>query len=114
MKGFKEQSVTERLDRAAKAKQALMEKFKARPKEDDPEVIAKKEARAAVVKAREERELQRAEAKRLEEIRLAEEAARLEEEKRLEAELQAQRDAELKLQQKADRDARYAARKARR
>ncbi len=117
MKGFKEKSVADRLSAAAAARQAMLEKFKAKVNLDDPALKAKLAERAAIAKAREdriaEREAQKeaerlareAEAKRLEEERIAaeKEARRIEGEKAL----------ELLAEQKAARDARYAARKER-
>lgn len=117
MKGFKEKSVADRLNAAAAARQAMLEKFKAKVNLDDPALKAKLAERAAIAKAREdriaEREAQKeaerlareAEAKRLEEERIAaeKEARRIEGEKAL----------ELLAEQKAARDARYAARKER-
>ena len=59
MKAFKDQDMKERLARAAEARQKALEKFKARPGPDDPEVIKKREERAAIAAARETREAER-------------------------------------------------------
>ncbi len=112
---------------ALEARKAALDKFKARPGPGDPEYDRKQAERTAIVKAREEREKQRAiekakreaeeakrraeEAARLkaeEEARIAAEKAREEEEWLLKKMLEEEREAELK----AKRDARYAARKA--
>jgi membrane protein involved in colicin uptake len=120
MGAFDYRNFDDRKKNSASAKQMLLEKFKARPPADDPEMIAKAEARAAIARAREERIREReaariaaekaaAEAKRArEEAELAAQIAREEEEARLAAERKA---AEL-IERKAARDARYAARKA--
>ena len=44
MRGFKDYDVKERLARAAEARQKALEKFKARPGPDDPEVVKRREA----------------------------------------------------------------------
>jgi hypothetical protein len=120
---------------AAKARQALVEKFRARPAADDPAVLQREAERKAIIEARQEREAKRAEERRLAEIenqkRLAADAAaakaaaaraeaeRAEQEKRdaAEADRRAAEEAELKAmveaEKKAERDARYAARTAR-
>ncbi len=120
---FKGSTYQDRISAAADSRKALAEKFKNRPKEDDPAVVARKAARAEILRARAERdairERERAEraaedARRREVERLAREeqerrdAAEREELARLEAEEKAQVEA----QKKAERDARYAARKA--
>ena len=105
---------SDRRDAAAKAKQALLEKFRARAPEDDPELQARKEARRAVVEAREQRQAERKRAKEEEAARLAAEKAAAEAEAaRLAAEEIASAK-DLLAKQKAARDARYAARKQRR
>ncbi len=121
----------DRLATAAAAKQALLEKAKA--KANDPELLKKQAERAAIAAAREARENERREAKRAEEARIAaeREAARIAAEEAAAAAAaeaaaaaaaaEAERAARRKLkpvlteaEQKAARDARYAARKARR
>ncbi|GAB0119240.1 DUF6481 family protein [Acidisoma sp. 7E03] len=121
MAGFKANSFNDRRDAALKAKQALLEKFKARPQGDHPRLIALAEERKRIAEARAIRDAER-EVRRQEELkRQAEEQERLraEELARIEAELEAAEQArlaeiELKAKQKAARDARYAARKLRR
>lgn len=128
---YREKDFTERRNAAVEAKKALLERFKSRPSEDDPEVIARKQEREAILAARAIREkekeklrqekLAREAAERAERERLAEIARREAEERaRIEAEA---REAEEKerlsrylaeeAEKKARRDARYAARKSR-
>ena len=116
MSVFKEKGFADRLSTAATARQAMLEKFRARPKADDPAVQARVAGQIGIAKAREERIAQRkaekeaariaheAEMKRLEGERIAaeKEARRIEGEQAL----------ALLAEQKAARDARYAARKA--
>jgi hypothetical protein len=117
MKSFKEQGLSERLERQAKARQAILDKFKSRPGPDDPEVVKRNEERARVAEARAIRDQERAERKAKEE---AERAARAAVEK-AERERAAKRAAieavirgeAIMAEQKAKRDRRYAARKAR-
>lgn len=120
MGAFDYRNFDDRRKNSVSAKQMLLEKFKARPPADDPEMIAKAQARAEVARAREERAREReaariaaekaaAEAKRArEEAELAAQIAREEAEALAAAEAKA---AEL-VAKKAARDARYAARKA--
>jgi hypothetical protein len=118
----------DRLENAAKARQALLERARAKDPTKDPEFIARQEARAAAARAREERETERrnAEIERRNAKRTEQEAARAkavadrEAEKAAQVVLEAQRaksslreQIELLAVQKATRDARYAARKAR-
>ena len=123
---------TDRLETAAKAKQALLEKARAKDKDlsNDPEFLARQEARIAAANARAEREAERQVAKQAERAKVAAERdARNAERLALEAEQEAARAAEAErkrlgkrpvsavplspAEQKAARDARYAARKAR-
>ena len=107
----------ERQAAAAAAKQAMLDKFRARPAHDDPAVVARLEARRVADAKREVQQAEKAAA------RLADKKRRTEEEaaaaaERLRAEEAALVDKEaaelaLKAEQKAQRDARYAARKAR-
>ena len=117
MRSFKEQGFNQRLEAAAKARQALVEKFKSRPAEDDPEMIKLREQQKAVAEARALREAEKAERKRKEaEERAAREAAEKAERERAErrAAIEAViRGEALAAEQKAKRDQRYAARKAR-
>ncbi len=116
MSGYKIPDFNDRLGSAAKAKQAALEKFKAKPGPDDPAVKARQaeririeaERQARREAARIEKQRQEAAAAATREAELlakkaAEEAAYQEELRRLE---------ELEIKQKAIRDARYAARKA--
>ena len=91
---MKNQGLTfaDRLETAAKAKQALLEKARQKDPSNDPEFAARQAARIEAARIREERETEKRNAK------LAEQAK-----------VKAEREAE----QKALRDARYAARKAR-
>lgn len=110
------QTVTERLRSSAEARRTMLERFQSRPAADSPVVVARQEARRAIVVAREVRAAERAAQRKAqaeqEAARLAAEKAAEEERKALalaaEAEQARQRQAELKLQ----RDARYLARKA--
>ncbi|MDH6230936.1 vacuolar-type H+-ATPase subunit I/STV1 [Mesorhizobium soli] len=128
---YREKDFTERRNAATEAKKALLERFKARPDEDDPEVQARKAERQAILEARAIREAEKARLKReklareaaekavrqaaeAEARRVAEEAAAAER-ARLEAEETERLALELsdEAARKAKRDARYAARKAR-
>jgi hypothetical protein len=119
--GFKESDFADRQKAVAEAKKALLEKFRARPGPDDPEVVKRQAEREAVLAARVAREAEREAARKAKEAELAEEAAR-EAERKAQAEQdaavdaveQAKRHIALLAEQKAARDARYAARKARR
>ena len=83
----------DRLDAAAKAKQALLERARAKDPSNDPEFAARQQARAAAARAREEREAERrrlrraerereaAERKARKEAQIAAEAQRVEREK---------------------------------
>lgn len=113
MSGFKEPGFADRQKAAQQAKKDLLNKFRAQPGPDDPEVAKRRAEREAVAAARTkqkmEREAAEAERKRREEEAAAAEAARIAREKEEEeARLAAQ-----ELEQKAKRDARYAARKNR-
>jgi hypothetical protein len=104
----------DRLNAAAAAKKAMLERFHARPGPDDPAVKEQRAARKAISDAREIRTAERKAAREAEAKRqAAEQAAREAEERRLATEAAAQAVA-LEAQRKAARDARYAARKARR
>ena len=117
MAGFKDKGFSDRISAAAKAREAALEKFKSRPKPDDPEMLAKAAARKATADAREvkaaEREAERIahKAREAEEQKAREiaEAA----EKAMRAENQIAEAVRIMAEQKAARDARYAARKAR-
>jgi hypothetical protein len=117
MRSFKEQGFNERLQLAAKAKQALLDKYKSRPGESDPEILKLREQQKAIAEARAAREAEKAEKRRQEaEAKAARETAEKAERERLakRAAIEAViRGETLAAQQKAKRDARYAARKAR-
>jgi Family of unknown function (DUF6481) len=113
MKAFRSPTFSERLDTATTAKNAALERFRARPAANDPAVVEQKAARRAAVAAREVRAAERLEA------RLAEEAAELaarelairgREARQLQ---EADEQVVLGAQRKVARDLRYAARKAR-
>jgi hypothetical protein len=104
----------DRLSAAAAAKQALLERFRARPSADDPGEIARQEALKAISDARAARAAERKAAKEAEAARLAaEQAAKRAQDQIAAAEAKA-RIAAQEAERKAARDARYAARKARR
>jgi len=117
MKGYKEKTFGDRISAAATARQAALDRFRARPAADDPEVIRRREERMAIAAARATREAER----RL--IKEAEAAARAEQEAKDKVEREARerreaiekviRDASEAAERKAERDARYAARKSR-
>ena len=118
---FKDNLYNERQNASAKAKQVLLEKFKAKPAPDDPAVLARAAERRAIADAREIRAAERRAIRDAEAVKQAAEQAsreleaqaRAAEEARLAAE-QVARDLQRKAEQQAARDARYAARKARR
>jgi hypothetical protein len=117
MKQPKGTGLEERRKAAADAKQQLLDKFKAAPKPDDPQVQAKRAEREALAAARDVRHAERERLKQESAARRTAEAA-----ERKVAEAQA-READLKdreeraaageAERKAERDRRYAARKAR-
>jgi hypothetical protein len=113
MSGFKEPGFADRQKAAAQAKQDLLNKFRAQPGHDDPDVARRRAEREAVAANREKakvaREAGKAEAKQRAAEAKAAEAARLAREK----EEEAARQVALEADQKAKRDARYAARKDR-
>src|ERR1700726_2450928 len=65
----------DRLSAAAAAKQALLERFRARPSADDPAEIARQEALKAISDARDARAAERKAAKEAEAARVAAELA---------------------------------------
>ena len=117
MKGFKEKTFSDRLSAAATARQAALERFRARPSADDPEVLKRREERQAIAEARAIREAERKAIKEAEAIARAEQEAKdkieREARERREAIEKVIRDASEAAERKALRDARYAARKAR-
>jgi hypothetical protein len=119
-KGFRE-----RLNAAADAKKALLDKFRAQAGPEDPAVVERQAARKAVSEARDVRETARKVGREEDAVRQAAEAeqraahtareAAAQEAREAEAKaVQEVRDAALKAEQKAARDARYAARKKKR
>ncbi len=124
MRGFKEKGFTDRLEAAAKAKQAQLERARAKSPQNDPEFAKRQAERKRQAEERETRLAARAaekaaDAQRASERRVADEAARIEADKLAEvARLKARREeadrlVALAAEQKAARDARYAARKQR-
>jgi hypothetical protein len=113
MSGFKEPGFSDRQKAALQAKRHLLDKFRAQPGPDDPDVSKRRAEREAIAARREQtrlaRETEKAEQKRREDEAAAAEAARIAREQ----EEEAARLAALEAEQKAKRDARYAARKAR-
>jgi hypothetical protein len=128
---YREKDIFERRNAANEAKQALLAKFKSRPAQDDPAVLARQAERKAVLEAR---AIRQAEKERLKQEKLAREAAERAEREaaaevaRLAAEEAARAEAKTReaneteriarlladeAERKAKRDARYAARKAR-
>lgn len=120
MSAHKPDNFNDRLTSAAKAKTALLEKFRAKPGPDDPAFLERQATQTAVNAAREARIQERKAARVAEEVRLAAEKAALAAEQKARDVEEAARKAEgsarsiaLAAQQKAARDARYAARAAR-
>lgn len=113
----KDNRFSDRLETAAKAREAMLARYRARPSADDPDVIARQAERQAVIRARGERNKEReaerlvAEARRVAEVK-AQREFEAAEVLRLAAEKVA-RQAALAAEQKEARDARFAARKAR-
>ncbi|ODT31523.1 MAG: hypothetical protein ABS35_04660 [Kaistia sp. SCN 65-12] len=128
---YREKDVFERRNAANEAKKALLERFKAKPADDDPAVLARKAERQAILEARAIREAEKTRLKQEKLAREAKEKAEREaaaEAARLAAEQAAAEEARLKdaeeneriarlladeAARKAKRDARYAARKQR-
>ncbi len=119
-----EPKFNDRLNTAARAKRALLDKARANGPANDPDFADRQVARREVSIAREARTAERKTAKLAEKIRLAEEKAAEEaaraialaaeqEAREAEATEQAAREIGLEAERKAARDARYAARKAR-
>lgn len=114
-------TVADRQSTAAAAKQAMLDRFRARPSADDPAYIEQQAALKAISDAREVRAAERRAERALEAerqaaaqaLKKAEQAAQ-EVEKLRQAREAVFRAEELEREKKAARDARYAARKARR
>ena len=117
MRDYKDYDVKERLARAAEARAKALEKFKARPGPDDPDVVRRRKERETIAAARAVREAERAERKaKVTAERLAREAkekAERDAREKREAIEKVIRDASEAAERKAERDRRYAARKAR-
>lgn len=103
----------DRLSAAAAAKQALLDRFRARPSADDPTEIARQAALKAVSDARDARVAERKAAKEAEAARVAAELAARRTQEQIAAAEAKLRVAAQEAERKAARDARYAARKAR-
>jgi hypothetical protein len=119
------ETVVDRLERAAQAKQALLEKARAKDEalSKDPEFLARQAARVEAAKVRGERESERLAARAAERAKLAAEEEVRKAEEAAHAAAEAERIKrggrptsvvpKSAAEQKAARDARYAARKAR-
>lgn len=103
----------DRISAAAAAKQALLERFRARPSPDDPTEIARQDALKAISDARDARAAERKAAREAEAARIAAEAAAKRAQDQIAAAEARARVAAEEAERKAARDARYAARKAR-
>jgi uncharacterized protein DUF6481 len=103
----------DRLSAAAAAKQALLERFRARPSADDPAEIARQDALKAISDARDARAAERKAAKEAEAARVAAELAAQRVQAQIAAAEAKARTLASEAERKAARDARYAARKAR-
>jgi hypothetical protein len=125
MPRFTDKDISESRATAASARKAMLERFRARPAEDDPAVVERKAARLALSQARKARIAAREADRRAEAERQAaelkareEEAARMAleqaEREKIERRAEGDRALELLAEQKAARDSRYAARQARR
>ena len=117
MPGFKDPTFADRIEAAAKAKQALLERFKTQPAQDDPERQARIAERQRIANeqaaVKRKRDAEKS-ARKAAEAEAAAQAAR-DAAAAIAQELEAKKNAEAELlaQQKATRDARYAARKKR-
>ena len=114
MSRFRDDNFSERRNAADKAKKGMLERFRARPSEDDPAAIERKAARHAVSKARESRIRAREAVAKERDEEAARQARDQAEREAAESRAAADRSVNLLATQKAARDARYAARKARR
>ncbi|MGI9521164.1 MAG: DUF6481 family protein [Hyphomicrobiaceae bacterium] len=113
MRAFNDKNLIERLQTSKQAKQALLQKIKARPGPDDPAVKERRAKRQEIAAAREARTKEREIAKKLAERERAELKAREEAERAAARERDLQEHMVREAEQKAIRDARYAARKKR-
>jgi hypothetical protein len=125
MRGFKEKGFNDRLEAAAKARQAQLERARAKSPLNDPDFAKRQAERRRLAEEREARAAARtaekaAASQREAEHRATQEAARIETERLADETRQKARREEadrlvaLAAEQKAARDARYAARKQRR
>jgi hypothetical protein len=103
----------DRLSTAAAAKQALLERFRARPGAGDPARVEQQAALKAVADARDLRTAERKAAKDAEAARVAAEQAAKRTQEQLAAAEAKVRAVAMDAERKAARDAKYAARKAR-
>ena len=114
-RGYKDDELAGRLNKAASARLAILEKFRAQPGADDPSEIQRRAARQEIATARDLRTASRKASRSADDERKkAESSAReaAEQAQRIAQEQQNAIDTELqRATQKADRDARYAARK---
>ena len=117
MHGFKPHNFADRRTAAADARQAALEKFRAKTPANDAELAARLAVRQELAAARDARIAEKTELKRIEDERAEiERVARAEQEKIDKAERQireAEEQVVLEAERKAARDARFAARKAR-
>ncbi len=113
MRPFKDKNLTERLQNAAQATQALLQKFLAQPGPDDPIVKERQAKRQAIAAAREARARESESAIARAEQERAELEAREEAERAAILERELQDHIAHEAEKKAIRDARYAARKKR-
>jgi hypothetical protein len=115
--GYKDDDLAGRLNKAASARLAILEKFRAKPGADDPGELQRRAARQEIAEARDLRTATRNASRAAEDARkLAESSARevAEQAQRIAQEQQDAAKSELqKAKQKAKRDARYAERKQR-
>jgi hypothetical protein len=116
-RGYKDDELAGRLKKAASARSAILEKFRAKPSADEPAEIERRAARQKISEARDLREAERKSARSILEARETAERSAQETAKQAQRIFQEQQDAaksELhRAKQKAKRDARYAARKQR-
>ena len=106
-------SFNDRLETAAKAKRALLERARAKLATSNAGEAERSAARLAIVTARDVRAAQRMAAKETERLRLEQEHRAKELAREAELAAAAAHQTERAAQQKAARDAKYAARKAR-
>ena len=116
-RGYKDDELAGRLNKAASARLAILEKFRAKPGADDPGEIQRRAARREIAEARDLRTATQKASRSAEDARKIAESSAREAAEQVQRIAQEQRDAaksELqRAQQKAERDARYAARKQR-